>query len=467
MTKVYEQLDLMRGTEVFLNWMPACSLEAMRTGMASVTGEGCNKALLYMDLLDSNPLLLTGNTDTVYASVMLDLERDGRTVIEVPPKCGPSTVNDAFFRFVTDMGTPGPDRGAGGKYLILPPHDDGDLRPPLGGFKEKMAIDGEEYWVSKSTSFVNWFIGRGMLTPDGKPDAAVEMWKSGLKVYPLAQKAAPPPMDFKNGSKLVMNTIHANTYEFFEELDRVIQKEPSTLVEPEVLGLTTAIGIKKGRPFVPDARMKQILTEAAAIGNATARAIAFRPRDDRAWLYPPEKSWYTPFTGGDFQWLIDDGVGGRNFDARTQFFYLATVNTPAMTIKMVGVGSQYGMIATDEHGDYLDGNKSYTLNIPKDPPAKNFWSVVIYDPQTRSELQTGQPYPSKNSLRDKLDFNEDGSLDLVFAPPGAKPQGAGAGNWIETVPGKGWFALLRLYAPLEPWFDKTWRPGQVKLARAP
>merc|ERR1711920_1040705 len=106
---------------------------------------------------------------------------------------------------------------------------------------------------------------------------------------------------------------------------------------------------------------------------------------------------------------------------------------------------QYGMIATDADGAYLNGNKCYSLNIPKDPPAKNFWSFVIYDPQTRSELQTGQPYPSKNSLRDKFVTNEDGSIDLYFAPVDAKPTDERESNWIETQPGKGWFALLRLY----------------------
>ncbi len=166
------------------------------------------------------------------------------------------------------------------------------------------------------------------------------------------------------------------------------------------------------------------------------------------------------FIGGDYRWLIDDGAGGRNLDARTYFFYLATVNTPAMAMKMVGVGSQYGFLAVDRNGAYLDGGKTYRLNIPADPPAKDFWSVVAYDPQTRSELQTGQPYPSKNSEKDPLVANDDGSVDLYFGP--SAPAGTDA-NWIQTVPGKGWFILLRLYGPLEPWFDQTWRPGEFEL----
>lgn len=139
--------------------------------------------------------------------------------------------------------------------------------------------------------------------------------------------------------------------------------------------------------------------------------------------------------------MTDDGDGGRNLDARTYFFHVATVNTPAMALKMVGVGSRYALVGRDRNGDDLDGAKSYRLNVPADPPAKDFWSVVVYDPQTRSELQTGQAYPSKNNMKDPLVANDDGSVDLHFGP--AAPAGTEA-NWIETVPGKGWFAILRL-----------------------
>ena len=153
-------------------------------------------------------------------------------------------------------------------------------------------------------------------------------------------------------------------------------------------------------------------------------------------------------------------MGGRYLDARTLFFYCATVNTPAMALKMVGVGSQYALAAKDKDGNYMDGGKNYRLNIPANPPAKDFWSVVVYDPQTRSELQTGQPYPSKNNKRDELIYNYDGSVDLYFGP---NPPAGFEKNWTQTVAGKGWFVILRLYGPLEAWFDKTWRPGEIDL----
>ena len=120
------------------------------------------------------------------------------------------------------------------------------------------------------------------------------------------------------------------------------------------------------------------------------------------------------------------------------------------------------MLCRSKNGAYLDGSKTYKLNIPANAPAKDFWSVCVYDPQTRSLLQTSQPYPSKSSKRDKLITNPDGSVDLYFGP--RAPVGKEA-NWTQTVPAKGWDAILRLYGPLDPWFDKTWKPGEFELVK--
>jgi len=458
-TKVYDNLDFLRGVEVFLNGIPATSVEGMRLGMVELGATKSSQCVIFDKLCDSDPIFLTANTDTVYASVILDLKEDGPTIVEIPPKCGPGTVNDAYFRFVTDMGIPGPDKGAGGKYLILPPDYEGELDPPEGGMEAEVEVAGtmQKVFVSKSTSYVNWLILRGFLV-DGKPDAAAAMFKTGLKVYSLTDAQNPPEMEFISASDKAFNTIHANSYEFYEELHDVIEREPISMLDPELRGLFASIGIQKGKEFNPDDRMKKILTEAVAVGNATARSIWLRPRLDGAYFYK-NSGWYTGFVGGDYKWLRDGGNGGRWQDARTLFFYMATVNTPAMVKKMVGKGSQYAQNATDKDGNYLDGGKTYKLNIPANVPAKDFWSVVVYDPQTRSELQTSQEFPSKNNKKTKLLENPDGSVDLYFGPKAPKGKEI---NWIETVPGKGWFVLLRLYGPLDPWFDRTWKPGEFE-----
>lgn len=405
--------------------------------------DAANKVMIFETLMDCSSLFLTGNTDTVYTTGLLNLQRDGPTVIEMPPSVGPCTVDDAFFRFVTDMGGPGPDRGAGGKYLILPP-----------GYKGSTP---EGYYIATSPTYTNWFVGRGFLR-EGKPDHAAAEWRDKLKVYPLSASGNPPKMEYLNISGRVMNTIHANDFSFFDEVNAVIQYEPIDFLEPELRGNLAAMGIMKGKPFQPDERMKALLTEAAVIGNATSRAISFAPRD-KPEIYE-NSEWQSLFQGGDYHWLSHGGAGGRNKDARTRFFYVATVNSAAMILKMVGVGSQYAMASRDSEHKYLDGAKTYTLTLPPNVPAKDFWSLVVYDTQTRSMLKTKQLFPSRNSVAHAAEIKQspDGSTTVWFAP--SAPPGH-EGNWIQTVPGKMWFLLLRLYGPLEPWFDKTWRPGEI------
>ena len=445
---LYDNLDFLRGVETFLNGIPAASVEALRRGQESLGAESSNKVVIFDQLMDSKPLFLTGNTDTVYASAFLDLQKDGPTVIEIPPKTGPGTVNDAYFRFVIDTGAPGPDKGAGGKYLILPPDYEGPVP------------DG--YFTAKSTSYVNWLILRGFLV-DGKPDFSSNLFRTGLKVYPLAKADDPPAMEFINASNTAFNTVHANSFEFFEELHSVIEREPIAMLDPELRGLFASVGIQKGKPFAPDDRMKKILTDAVAVANGTARALLWYERNDAEFL-AEGSHWKKGFVGDSWEYLRDEGMGGRHLDARTHFYYFATVNTPAMAMKLVGKGSKYAWGYLDSKGNYLDGGKTYKLNLPKNPPVEAFLSVVVYDPQTRSELQTGQPFPAKNNVRDEdtLVYNDDGSLDLYFGPEA--PAGWEA-NWIQTVPGKGWFSLLRLYSPTEAWFDREWLPGEFELVK--
>ena len=346
------------------------------------------------------------------------------------------------------MGAPGPDRGKGGKYLILPPDYQGETP--------------EGYYVATSTSYVNLLVLRGFLV-DGKPDVSAKMFKDGLKIYPLKDKDNQPAMEFVNVSDKEFNTIHANNYDYYPELNKVIQREPVSFLDPELRGLFASIGIEKGKPFNPDARLKATLTDAVAVGNATARAILFRSREEQAAIFKTGH-WEAGIMGGNYQWLKDDGRGGRFQDARTRYFNGATLNTPAMVFKMVGLGSQYAYAMVDSEDNYLHGDKYYTLNIPANAPAKNFWSIVMYDPQTRSELQTDQPFPSISSQRTPLVKNEDGSITIYVGPENHAPEDKKA-NWLQSRANKGFFVAFRLYGPLEPWFNKTWIPGDFELVK--
>ena len=202
--------------------------------------------------------------------------------------------------------------------------------------------------------------------------------------------------------------------------------------------------------------MKKILTEAAAIANATARAISFSPRKKNVYFYE-DRQWNSPFAGGSHEFMNN---GELVLDDRTYFHYFATGITPAMAKSGVGKGSAYAAAAKDSKGEYLDGGKTYKVTLPKPIPAKNFWSFMVYSGQHRSILETDQKTGGVDSKSPDIKANEDGSYTVWFGPKAPKGQ---EGNWVQTIPGKSYNVLLRLYGPLEPWFDKTWKPGDFEL----
>jgi hypothetical protein len=311
----------------------------------------------------------------------------------------------------------------------------------------------------RSPTYKNLMFWRGFLV-DGDPQPAVDAAKELIKVYPLGETADAADMKFINTSGRFHNTIHANDMHFYDEVQAVIDEEPAAAFSPEILGLLAAIGIQESRPFEPRGRLRTTLEEAVAVGNATARAISFRPRDPRAPLYDGS-AWFNPFVGGSHQFLREGGA--RDLDARVMFHYPYTAVTPAMAIEMVGVGSQYAIAAVDAEGEYLDGSGSYSVTLPPGVPAKDFWSFVVYDPQTRSMLRTPRsPFPSFSSQGGDVELNPDGSCTVWFGP---EPPAGRESNWIQTVRGKGFFVILRLYGPLEPWFDESWKPGEFELVR--
>lgn len=438
--KAYDNLDFVRGVEAFLSGIPAASVYAACEGLSGAGVKRNSGIGIMEDLMDARSVFLTGNSTTVYVLMCLDL-KDGPVVVEVPPGVlGPA--DDAFFRWVTDVGLTGPDKGEGGKYLFVPPGYTGEL--PSGG-----------YFVAKSPTYGNLVFYRAFVKDDNIA-AASDGVKAKARIYPLSAAGSPPQQAFINLSGEQFNTVHANTFHFYEEINEVIQQEPADAFDPEIVGLFASIGIKKGKPFAPDAHTKAILTDAVAVANATARAIVFAPRDERVKFFP-DRQWNTGFVGGSYEFLNN---GERMLDARTLFHYYATGITPAMAFAKPGSGSAYAYSTRDAKGEYLEGGKTYKITLPAPIPVAQFWSFVVYDGQSRSMLETDQKLAGLDSNQKDLKKNADGSVTVWFGPKAPAGQET---NWVQTMPDKGWNTLLRLYGPLEPWFNKTWKPGDFEL----
>ena len=430
-----EQLMFNRAVEVYLTQIPSVAIFESINGFKKFGATSMNRFIIWEQLMDAQTLLLTANTETVYALSWLDL-KDGPVVIDAPPQML-GVANDMRMGYLVDIGLAGPDKGKGGKYLFLPPGYAGQVP--------------EGYFVVKSpTVGVQWGV-RGF-QKDGKTDEAVALMKQ-VKVYPLAQKDNPPKMEFLNGSGKEVDTIHSDNFSFYEALAKLVEQEPTDIFSPLERFQMQAIGIKKGNAFNPDEKTRKLLGEAARYAAATARANTFASAD-RGTYYYDDKQWQ--YVGDSDYTYVKDGV--PLIDRRANVYYMALGNSPAMMSKNVGVGSYYLWTYRDKSGAFLQGDNTYKLHLPANPPAKTFWSVVVYDAISRSELRNGDRFPSL-SMYTGPKKNDDGSVDVFFGPnvPAGQEK-----NWIKTVPNHGFFPMVRFYSPEKPLYDKTWKLPDVE-----
>ena len=326
--------------------------------------------------------------------------------------------DDMWFRWISDFGLPGADRGQGGTYLLVGPGYDGPL--PEGG-----------YYVRHSRTNHVTLIGRAFINenPGMDPAPTVARIKEQLKIYPyaagglgssigayltgkgpLGQPATPQSPRFVEGTGLAINTVPPNDFGHYEMLDALVQLEPAEALDTELAGQFAAIGIVKDEKFAPDARLRKILDEAVAVGNAASRTLGMGASPTEGFrYYDGDTAWWNMLFVGGFEFtnpppeITPEGVkpypnqGARQLHSRTSMFYTATGITPAMCMRLTGVGSQYLIANVDAAGEPFDGAKTYRVSLPKDIPAARFWSLNLYDNQTRSMLQTAQRYPRAGS----------------------------------------------------------------------
>lgn len=438
--KAQEDADFQRAVTAYRFWYPTVSLEGILNGNREA-GIADGQA---MGIASTGPRQVgfTLNSDTPYGSAALDL-RQGPMVIELPPGPYIGLVDDHNQGWVMDIGLPGPDAGRGGRHLVLPPGYRGAV--PAG------------YYVGRSPTMTNLLAVRAMPV-GGDLDHAMNALRA-IKVYPLNGPRTPLTIVDTTTRKMDSTSLRwEDNIQYWEVLARIVDAEPTIEAYRPQYGELAALGIQKGKPFTPDARMKSILDRAAKVGRDQMLVSAFASvRPDRiAW---PDRQW-------EWVGLIGDNADFRtpwavDLEARDRWFAQAIVTSPAMFRRTAGAGSLYWLAARDRTGAYLDGGKSYRLTIPSPVPGKLFWSVTIYDAATRSQVQTDQ---DKAALRSLFELKEasavgSGPITLTFGPT---PPAGDQSRWLKTTPGRGWFAYFRIYGPEGPAFDGTWKPGDFE-----
>jgi hypothetical protein len=456
-----DELLFQRATQTYLWALPLINTLGMKVGSEKQFGAGYNVLPVWKKRLDAKTLVTTPNSDVIYAMSYVDLGKDGPLVFEAPPKLqgilldfwqrpvpGPTVEKRQFFG---DVGFAGPDGGKGGKFLLLPPGYKGDVP--------------EGYYVFRSgTNNVFIFLRSFYEDPkDLKP--AVDLVEQA-KVYPLKGEAGAKAMKFPDASGVPVKMLPISDGTAFDQIKLLVDSESANLADPDGLGMLAAIGIVKGQPFKPDAHTRAILDRAAKTAYKMSRVIGFA--DDvsgRSFRVYPDRRWLNPIADGtpenpggpfDLSWKR---TAGRYLDLDTRIWFFTNYYSisPGMISQVPGKGAKYMIAFTDGDGAPLSGGTSYRVNLPPNIPAANFWSVTLYEAENASGLANGRPFPSLGS-RDKPAQNPDGSTDVYLGPKA--PEGK-EGNWLATVPGKGYFAILRLYSPTEAAIDKTWKPGDI------
>jgi hypothetical protein len=431
---VFDELDYQLACQAYLWALPLVSYAQWKTQHYDVFGATSSDLVLYSSYRDRLGLI-TANATTPYILNFFDLDAIGPLVIELPAGATAGGMSDFWQREFAVMGEMGPERGQGGRHLVLPP---GQARPtPAADYG---------YYVHQATG-MNVMFGFRTLDPDaGRSRALVD----AVKLYPYAERDNPRATRVVSPAGKPWSGDQPRGLDYWIRLHEIYQNEVVDERDRFYLAMLKQLGIEKGKPFAPDGRLATILAEGAIAGELMAQANTFAKRfaDARWW---PDRQWFLAID------LDNPAQRGRYYDElleRASWFYEAVSFSVAMKSQTPGVGQAYLGGYCDADGEWLDGAKDYAIRVPPNPPAKLFWSFTVYDVWTRCLIDNEQQRGDRGSRDAELEHNDDGSVDLYFGP--VAPIGHDA-NWIQTIPGKHWFCYFRFYGPLEPYFDRSWK----------
>ena len=435
--QLYDEMDFQRACQAYLWALPIVNIAEWKRAHEVDFGARDGDIVIYTTYR-AKLGILTPNITTPYIIGFANLSRTGPLVIDYPPGLSAGGVLDFWQRPLFDMGQTGPDNGAGAKYLVVGP---GQSVP-----------DPQGYLVYESPTFN---VGIGYRVLETSPAKAEALMK-GVKIYSFAKRTNPPQNKFITPGDKPWSQTPPSGMIYWNRLAALLDQEAVAERDQFFMAMLKPLGIEKGKPFHPDERQKRILTEAAFVGEQMAKANSFDKRFPGS-RYREDASWEILFAPGFSPDQKAENYG--QLDERAAYTWEAVWTSAGMVTKIPGVGQAYLGVHRDRNGNAIDGAESYRLHVPPNPPAGQFWSVTIYDLETRRPVENSTGVVDRSSRQPDLVKNADDSVDLYFGPTAAKGHEK---NSLITVPGRAWFALLRLYGPLQPYFDRSWRLPDIE-----
>lgn len=458
---LHQDLAFQQAVQAYLWAMPLINTLGMMYGSEERFGSGYNVLPIWKQRLDTRTLITTPNSDVLYAMSYIDMTETGPIVMEAPPRLQgilldfwqrPIPVDGGVY--FGDVGFAGPDQGKGGKFLILPPGYKGDVP--------------EGYYVYRSGTRNLFVFLRGFFeNPDNLAPAVAHLEQT--RIYPLnLPETARKAMVFPDASGVPVNMLPRSTAEAFDQLKWLVDKEGEDLAGPDGLGILASIGLVAGMPFAPDSGTRAMLDAAATVGYKTSRVIGLANGvGDVSYLIWPDRQWVNPINNRLYfektkplnLSFRDIAHGFTAVEPRVWYFTNYYSISPGMVSQVPGQGAAFQIAFNDASGTPLSGDATYKLTLPKDIPARLFWSLTLYEAANGSGLATRErKFPSLGSHNRPVQ-NADGTTDLWIGPKAPKGREA---NWLPTAPGRGFFAILRLYGPEEPAINLSWKPGDFE-----
>jgi hypothetical protein len=437
LTKLTDEMDYQRACQAYIWGLPIVGLNEWKKTHDDVFKVRNGQLVAYLTF-EQKLGILTPNYGTPYFLGIADLGKSGPMVFEVPKGLIAAMILDGWQRNISDAGIPGPDRGQGGKFLILGP---GQEEP-----------EAEGYIVVRSTTRKVLFGGRLL---DADREKAFRELGPLLRSYAWSERENPPKEQMVQAPSVKWSQTPPTGVAYWESLANALADEPVQERDRFFMAMLKPLGIEKGKQFKPDAHQQKILADAAVTGELMAKANTYGKRFEDA--YWPDTHWKATIPVADV--TTQRAVNYEQLDERASYFYEAVVLSPAMKSTVSGFGQRYFGTYQDKDGGWLTGGNDYHLHVPANVPAAQFWSVTVYDEKNRQMLVNETKRFDVSSRGEGVVQNADGSTDVYVGP--TAPKGL-ENNWIQTKPGEGWFPLFRFYGPTEKLFDKSWVVGDFE-----